>query len=327
MPRSVAVTGAAGFLGGHVVKALMADGDRVVGIDRRPAPTHLVERGGLSWLRCELTTAGPARAGLPAPAADLPAALRDVDAVLHLAGCPGVRDTSVDVEHRRQRDNVDAAAIVLQHTPLHVPVLVTSSSSVYGGSRWSRPSAETDLVDPRGGYAASKAVVETLCAQRRAAGGLVLVTRPFTLVGEDQRADMALARWIDAARAGRPLRIFGAPERTRDITDVRQAARVLVSLLSHAPHWAAAGGTVNVGTGRAHTLAELADAARAAADADVPIVVEPASAVEVRHTLADTRRLQALIGFSPHTDLQTLVTRQAATQPSRSGAVADAVST
>lgn len=303
----VVVTGAAGFLGGHVVEALLTRGHHVLGVDRAPIPAHLRGPDGLGWLQQDLT-AQPHEVDR----ALLAAALRCTDAVLHLAGCPGVRDAAADVEHRRQRDNVDATVAVLAQTPCATPVLVTSSSSVYGGSRWSRPSVEGDPLEPRGGYAASKVRAEKLCAQRRAAGGAVLVVRPFTLTGERQRPDMALARWIEAARAGRPLQVFGTPTRSRDITDVRQAAEALVRLAHRADDWATAGAAVNVGTGQAHTLAALAEAVRTATDSDVPVVVEPAAPVEVRHTLADTRRLASLVGVVPHTDLAGLVARQVA---------------
>ncbi len=303
MSAHVVVTGAAGFLGGHVVETLLARGQCVLGIDREPTPPHLEGRAGLGWLQEDLTA--------PAQGADAVGhGLGGAAAVWHLAGCPGVRDAGHDVEHRRQRDNVDATTVVLDRTPRHTPVLVTSSSSVYGGSTWSRPSVETDVMAPRGGYAVSKVRTERLCAARQADGGSVLVARPFTLAGERQRADMALAGWIDAARAGRPLRILGAPSRTRDVTDVRQAADLLIRLVE-----TGAGGVVNVGTGAGHTLKALADAVRTVTGRDVPVAVEPAWVAEVRHTRADTRRLRSLVGAAPHTDLIALVARQAAAPP------------
>lgn len=299
MSTGVVVTGAAGFIGGHVVEALLAHGLGVTGVDRHPRPDHLAQ-APLHWVEAELTARDEA----------LQQALRDADAVLHLAGCPGVRDRAPDVDLRRRRDNVHATATVLDATPRSTPVVVTSSSSVYGGSRWRRPCREEDPLRPRGGYAESKVQVEALCARRAEAGGQVLVARPFTVAGERQRPDMALSLWIDAARAGLPLHLLGSPDRTRDITDVLDVARALVRLAE-----VGGVGTVNVGTGQAHTLAELADAVCAAVDDDVPRVVEPAATEEVRHTLASTTRLQALIGFVPVTDLARLVARQAAAQP------------
>jgi nucleoside-diphosphate-sugar epimerase len=159
---------------------------------------------------------------------------------------------------------------------------------------------------PRGGYAFSKASVEELCVARLGSGATVTVVRPFTVAGEGQRPDMALARWIDAARAGRPLHVLGSPHRTRDVTDVRDAARALVVLAESRFK-----GPVNIGTGQAHSLADLVDAVAAAVDVPVRTVVEPAHQDEVADTLADTRRLRALVGFVPETDVPSLVARQA----------------
>ena len=296
---STVVTGAAGFLGGHVVERLVSAGVTVLGIDREPPTANLEGMPGVTWLRRDLTAAGDVVAR----------ALAGADVVLYLAGCPGVRDRAPDVEWRRQRDNVEATSRVLAATPPSTPLLVTSSSSVYGGSRLARPCAETDPLAPRGGYAASKVEVERRCAARHAAGGAVIVTRPFTVAGERQRPDMALSRWIDAARRGEPLMMLGSPDRSRDVTDVRQVARALVQLV-----WSGATGTVNVGTGSAHSLADLVDAVRSAVGRDVRTVVVSAGREEVRHTLADTTRLESLLGWSPRTYLRSLVARQAAAQ-------------
>ncbi len=311
---SVVVTGAAGFLGGHLVDLLLRQQTSVLGVDREPVPAHLAGRPGLTWVRTELTD--------PVGRRPVDEALRAADAVWHLAGCPGVRDRAADVDRRRHRDNVAATAAVLTGTPPRTPLLVTSSSSVYGGSRSARPCAETDSLDPRGGYAASKARAERLCRDRAAAGGHVLVLRPFTVAGERQRPDMALSQWIDAARRDRPLLLLGSPERTRDLTDVRQVARALVDLAR-----CGATGTVNLGTGRAHSLTALADAVCSAVGRDVPRVVRPVGPAEVRHTLADTARLERLVGWVPRTDLAELVARQVAAQPDAAPAVRTAAAT
>jgi nucleoside-diphosphate-sugar epimerase len=291
------VTGAGGFVGGHLVQTLTAAGRRVFAVDRAECPAHLAGRPGVEYVTAELTSRDER----------VDTALCEAYEVFHLAGCPGVRDASTDVEWRRHRDNVLATAAVIAATPAATPLVVTSSSSVYGGARWHRPSREDDELHPRGGYAASKVAAERLCERRRAEGGRVLVARPFTVAGERQRPDMALARWIAAARAGLPLPLFGSPERTRDITDVRDVARCLAALAE-----TGASGVVNVGTGRSHTLAELADAVCAAVGRDVPRLVVRAADEEVRDTLADTTRLHRLIGFGAVTRLADLVARQVA---------------
>ncbi|GAA2848662.1 NAD-dependent epimerase/dehydratase family protein [Streptosporangium fragile] len=287
------MTGAAGFIGRMLTRTLIEAGENVVGIDRIPQPA----RPGLTVLTADLLDDD----GL------VRAALDGADVVYHLAGCPGVRDRRPGVARRRHRDNVLAGARVLAAVPPSVPLLVASSSSVYGGARGGWPSRESDPPRPAGGYAESKTLLERLCAERIARGGLTTVVRPFTVAGEGQRPDMALSQWLAAAREGRPLRVLGSLDRTRDVTDVRQVARAMTDLVARG-----AQGTVNIGTGRGHSLRALAAAVAEALGAEVSFAVEPASPVEPGASLADTSRLRSLVGWTPETDLLDLVRRQAA---------------
>lgn len=286
------VTGAAGFIGRMLVRELLAHGP-VVGIDRLPQEPQ----PGLVALTADLLDQHGA----------VREALAGADVVFHLAGCPDVRDRRPDAGEWRYRDNVLATAAVLAAVPQRTPLLVTSSSSVYGGTRAGRPCREGSRLRPRGGYARSKALLEDVCEGRRHAGGKVMVVRPFTVAGEGQRPGMALSRWIEAARCGRPLRVLGSPERSRDITDVRQAVAALIDLAG-----SGADGTVNLGTGTARTLAEIVGAVERVLDVPVTTEVVAAHRVEVAHTLADTRLLRRTIGWVPETDLDDLVARQAA---------------
>ena len=144
---TIVVTGASGFIGAHVARALLARGERVVGLDRLP-PT-VADDGFL-----------PLCVDLAAPHAEALDALHAADAVVHLAARPGVRDRSPGIELRRHMDNVVATEQVLAAVPRHVPVVVASSSSVYGGARRGWPSHEDDRLRPRGGYARSKVAAE-----------------------------------------------------------------------------------------------------------------------------------------------------------------------
>ena len=293
------VTGSAGFIGRMLVTALAERGP-VVAVDRVPqeAPP------GVETITADLLDADP----------DVRAALAEASVVHHLAGCPDVRDARPDADQHRYRDNVLATSAVLAAVPMSTALLVASSSSVYGGSRDGRPSAEHHRLRPRGGYARSKVVVEQLCAARAEAGGQVAVVRPFTVAGEGQRPGMALSRWIAAARDGDPLRIFGSPRRSRDLTDVRQAVQGLVELGELARAGVAIG-TVNLGTGHPLELGDIVTAIGRALGVPVRTVVEPAADVEVAHTLADVTRLRGLLGWSPHTDIDALVARQIAHTP------------
>ena len=287
------VTGAAGFIGRTLVSALRSAGERVIGIDREPQAAQ----PGVHAITADLLGGDPA----------VLAALAEADAVFHLAGCPGVRDETPGIAVRRYRDNVLATAFVTAAVPLRTPLVVTSSSSVYGGARHGKPSRERDRLHPRGGYAESKLLVERMCESRVEAGGIATVVRPFTVAGEGQRPDMALARWIAAARVGRALVVFGSRNRSRDITDVRHVADALIALAARGHR-----GAVNVGTGTGHTLAALVAAIAEALDRDVEMVVGPAQPAEVADTRADNRLLRRLIGWTPETDLLALVRRQIA---------------
>lgn len=290
----VVVTGSSGFIGGHLVAALSNRGERVIGIDRRPSPP----RAGFEPLVAELVGNDV-----------FIDVLLGADAVFHLAGCPGVRDRGPDVARRRWHDNVLATEAVLAATPPTTPLVVTSSSSVYGGASGPTGPAcrEADLLRPRGGYAVSKAAVEARCAHRLRGGGAVAIARPFTVVGEGQRPDMALATWLTAATAGRPIQLLGSPARTRDVTDVRDVVRAIVAMADRGVT-----GPLNVGTGVGHRLDELIAAVLTVTGAPASVVVVPAAHAEVRHTLANTALIERRLGFVPRTDLLDVVARQAA---------------
>ena len=106
-----------------------------------------------------------------------------------------------------------------------------------------------------------------------------------------------------------PLQVYGSLERTRDVTDVRDVARVLALL---AEPGRAPGGVLNIGTGRPHSLAALVAAVASATGTHVRTLVTPAAAVEPADTWACTNRLRTVAGFVPQTDLTEVVARQVA---------------
>lgn len=283
----IVVTGSSGFVGTNLVTRLVDAGCDVVGIDRRPPP---VVHGAPT----ELTE-------LSRPSRAARRLLGDAAAVVHLAARPGVRDSDPDIEHQRWRDNVLAPRRVVSAMDPDAHLVVTSSSSVYGGSHQGRPCREGHPLDPIGGYAVSKVLTERE-AERHA--GPTCVLRPFTIVGEHQRPDMALARWIGLAERGEPLTVYGAFDRTRDLTDVADVVRAIVVALDRE-----ATGTFNVGTGIAFTLGECVDAVRAAIR-DVAVRLVPSPVGEPDDTLADTASCASALGFVPVTSLPDVVERQ-----------------
>lgn len=287
------VTGSAGFIGSHLVERLIGRGYRVTGIDRQS------RSDGASYEHMTIDLSDhPSRN-------DLADVVAGADLVFHLAAKPGVRDSGPAIDAMRQRDNVVATRNLLSVVPDATPVVATSSSSVYGGSPVGVGSREGDALRPKGGYARSKVAMERICEERRARGGLIASIRPFTVAGEGQRPDMAFSLWLDALQNGKPIHLLGSGNRSRDITDIRDAIEGLIRAGELGINE-----TVNLGTGVGHRLIDMATTLLEVTGLDGDIVHRPVSGEEVDATLADTTRCRRLLGFVPVTDLADLLTRQ-----------------
>lgn len=309
------VTGSSGFIGSRLVLRALALGHHVVGVDRLPT-TGLVRAAAQAGPGALVALQGDVTDLLTAQALHDHAAA--ADAVVHCAARAGVRSArgtdAVTLEAERARDILGSARAVLAAVPPATPLVVLSSSAVYGGclDAWGRmrPSRESDPVRPVGPYAAWKVAVEQACAGRAADGGHVTVVRPFTVVGEGQRPDMAVAAWLAAARTGAPLQVLGGLDRSRDLTDVEHVVSGVLTVLDRGVR-----GTLNLGSGRPRTLQEVLDAVRRAvvgtgcATGELRVDVRPAPAEEVPASWACTDRLASL-GLDTTTDLDDVVRRQ-----------------
>jgi UDP-glucuronate 4-epimerase len=164
---------------------------------------------------------------LSGPAAE-PRHVRGVDAVIHLAALPGVRE-----QHRPaalHATNVELTDRLAAAAAAHgARFVLTSSSSVYGHAGV-LPTPEHSPLSPLNPYAASKAAAEVAVLAR---GGDPVIVRPFTVYGPGQRADMAFARWIAAIEAGEPIPWHAAPGTARDFTYVDDAVAGLIAALRH----------------------------------------------------------------------------------------------
>jgi nucleoside-diphosphate-sugar epimerase len=280
----VVVTGCAGFIGSHLTDRLLAEGDDVVGID---ALTDNYDPQ-LKLRNLSDALGHPAfvlhRADLATdPVASL---LEGADAVVHLAGEPGVRSSYGAGALRHHRHNVIATRRILAAARPGQRLVLASSSSVVGSE------------SP---YAQSKAAAERLwidAAVRRGIDAVVL--RPFTVYGPRQRPDMAAARFIAAARAGRHLQVHGDGTQERDFTYVADVVDAFVRA-ARAPF--AGGHVLDIGGGSPVSVRELIEAvARAAAR---PLVVRhgPEQAGDVARTCADPGPAAAELGWAPTVNL------------------------
>lgn len=223
----VAVTGGLGFIGVHLCRALALRGVRVRCVDRigtgtgAPAADSaamLSPLPGITLVRADVGTDS------------LDAALDGADAVIHLAGLPGVR-----AGHRFSdlwRENTVTTVRLARETALRGQrFLLASTSSVYGDAR-ELPTAETTRPAPLNAYAISKLAAEQACLTAVAQEGAdAVIVRLFTVFGEGQRPDMAFARWIEAILCGRPIPLCARTVTARDFTYVGDAVAGLAAAL------------------------------------------------------------------------------------------------
>jgi UDP-glucose 4-epimerase len=251
------VTGGAGFIGSHLVERLLAEGHRVQVVDDLSTGSlaNLAGCEGDPRLEVEVATVSGSES--------LVRWVGEADGVYHLAAAVGVE---LVVKHpiRTIETNLDETEVVLKAARgSGARVLVTSTSEVYGKSPRPAFSEEDDLIIgcpqlARWSYACSKLMDEFLAmAYAREHGLAVTVVRLFNTVGPRQtgRYGMVVPRFVEAALAGKPLRVYGDGTQTRCFCDVRDTVESVYRLMSCD---GAVGEVVNVGTDREVSIEELA---------------------------------------------------------------------
>jgi UDP-glucose 4-epimerase len=256
--RPIVVTGGAGFIGSHLVERLLAEGKRVVVIDD-------FSTGSLKNL--SIVASHPRLRVIHSKVsacAELPGLAAEAESIYHLAAGVGVELVVNSPIHVLQT-NLRETEVLLQAAAEHrVPVLLTSTSEVYGKSQ--KPGFKEDddlLIGPphqaRWGYACSKLMDEFLAlayAKERALP--VIIVRLFNTVGPRQtgRYGMVLPRFLAAARSHLPIKVFGDGEQTRCFCYVSDAVEALIRL-QNCP--VARGEVFNVGSTEEVSIKQLAE--------------------------------------------------------------------
>jgi len=309
----VLVTGGAGFIGSHLVERLLQDGRRVVVIDD-------LSTGNLDNLRAVRNHASLSVVEKKISAcADLPALAGNAEAIYHLAAAVGV-ELVLHSPVRAIQTNVHETEVLLEAAALkRTPLLLASTSEVYGKSQKSVFSEEDDLLigpphQSRWSYACSKLMDEFLAlAYARERGLPVIIARLFNTVGPRQtgRFGMVLPRFIAAARTGAPLKVYGDGGQSRCFCYVRDTVEALVRL--HNPQ-GARGQIFNVGGTEEVTMRVLAETVVHTLGSGSRIEMIPyADAYEpgfedMRRRRPSVEKLFRTIGFRPETDLATIIT-------------------
>ncbi len=302
--RTVCVTGGAGFIGGHLVDALMAVGARVRVIDDL-SNSNLEHLAGLIELEPDRLTFVH---GSILDDESLAQACDGVHTIFHLAAIGSV-PRSMAQPQRSWSVNATGTVRVLEaaRNAKAQRVVLAASSSAYG-DQVELPKVETMTIRPMSPYAVSKIAGEQLLATWSRCYGLSTVSlRYFNVFGPRQPADSAyaavVAAFATALLAGHAPKIYGDGAQTRDFTFVSNA--VLATLLAGASTTKLLGEVVNIGTGRRISVLDLAQSlAKLVGVPHIQPAFVPEREGDVKHSQADIALAKQLLGYEPVTSFE-----------------------
>ena len=306
------ITGGCGFIGSHLATVLLQRGDKVDVLDNLSTGTidnveHLEKHSNFSMtIGSVMDTQAVSRL------------TRKADVVFHLAAVVGVDLVIANPLCTIETSVVGTKNILRCAAKQRTPVLLASSSEVYGNA--SRlPSAESDTLAlgrtacPRWSYAFSKAIDEALAFAYHSERGLPLVVaRLFNTVGPRQtgRYGMVLPRFVRRALSGDPLLVYGDGRQTRSFTHVDDTVRMLVALMDEPK---AHGDVFNVGSSQQVQIIELAKLVRSRANSASEIQLipyteaHPEGFAEIKHRVPDTSKATSLTRIHPSMEIRAIV--------------------
>jgi UDP-glucuronate 4-epimerase len=310
----ILVTGAAGFIGYHVVQALLAEGEEVLGIDnlnsyydpalKQARLERLLQHNGFIFQKADVSE----------PEAILPLAeTPQLDAVIHLAAQAGVR-YSLENPFAYVQSNVMGQVAMLEMARRVGGLknfVYASSSSVYGANT-KVPFDIADAVEkPQSLYAATKRADELIAYTYAHLYGLPCTgLRFFTVYGPWGRPDMAYYSFTRAIIEGKPIRIFNHGEMWRDFTYIDDIVQGTIRALRRPPTSGRAPGTsphavYNLGNCRPQKLTDFVAVLEKNIGLKASLLLEPMQAGDVTHTFADIEASRRDLGFEPVTPIET----------------------
>jgi UDP-glucose 4-epimerase len=301
----VVVTGGAGFIGSHLVDALLErTGDSVVVLDnlRRGRMSHLAAHCGNPRFRF---VSGDVRD--PALLAE---AFRDSEIVYHLAAQANVMGAVSEPRYTFESNVVGTFNVLDAAVQCGVRRVVFTSSREAYGEPSSVPVSEDAALTAKNTYGASKVAAEAYCRTFANVFGIEAVILRFANVYGPRDADRIIPKWIDDALQGRALEVHSG----RQVIDFVWVG-VAVEALLRAQTADAAEFPVNVGSGVGTPIGELAARILEVTDSRSRMLVTPERGAEVRRFIADVSRLRRHLGIEPGDDpldhLQQLVGAEA----------------
>lgn len=300
--RSTLITGGAGFIGSHLAELLVAQGRHVTVIDNLSTGS-----------RSNLDSIDPSQ--LRFIESDVEHALPTLDPsqfgeMYHLAAAVGVRLVIERPVYTIRTNVFDTLAVLEFAAAANLPVLIASTSEVYGKSTKTPFSEDDDVaygptIYSRWSYACSKAIDEYLAlAYSRQRGLPTVIARFFNTIGPRQvgRYGMVVPRFVESALRGEPLEIHGDGRQSRCFCDVRDVVTALPRLLAGVD---CHGRVFNIGHDQPIEIAALAELVRETLGSSAPLRFVPYAEAfgegfdDLRHRQPDLTRLRSAVGFQP----------------------------
>lgn len=311
---AVLVTGVAGFIGYHVAAALLARGERVLGLDnlndyydirlKQARLDRLSEQTGFAFARLDVADREAVH--------DFVAANPDIDRIVHLAAQAGVRHSLVD-PYAYVQSNV-MGHLVIQEAARRLGrlehLVYASSSSVYGANR-ALPFAETDRVDaPVSIYAATKRADELMSYAYGHLFGLPQTgLRFFTVYGPWGRPDMAYYAFARAIVAGEPITVYDDGRLKRDFTYIDDIVEGVLGCLDRPPTGELPVRLLNIGNHRSELVSTLIALLEQELGREAIIHAVPRPRADVEETFASVDAITTLTGYAPRTPLAVGIPR------------------
>jgi len=292
------VTGGAGFIGSHICEELLRRGHAVAVLDNFATG----RRENLRGMERDLTLVEGDLRDL----VTVREAMRGADYVLHQGALPSVPRSIADPITSHQVNTEGTLNVLVAARDAEIKrVVFASSSSVYGDTPV-LPKREDMTPAPKSPYAVSKLTAEHYCRVFHEIYGLETVSlRYFNVFGprQDPASQYAavIAKFTRAMLDGRELTIYGDGEQTRDFTYV---ANVVEANLRAATAPGAAGKVFNIACGKRISLNQIAAHLAEMVGSEAAIRYDPPRAGDVRDSLADIGRAQAVLGYQPQIDVE-----------------------
>jgi UDP-glucose 4-epimerase len=309
---NVLITGGAGFIGSHLAEHLIDAGHDVLVLDDLSTGQMANLSNVVGHKRFHYRIGSATDLPLVAEMVDL------ADVTVHLAAAVGVRLIVERPVHTIETNVHGTETILTSAAKKQRPVIVASTSEVYGKSAKIRFSEDDDVtlgatVHSRWAYACSKALDEWLAlAYWHERGVPVTICRFFNTVGPRQigRYGMVLPTLVAQALRQQPLTVFGTGEQTRCFAHVRDVVECITRLMM-AP--AAIGEVFNIGSDHEVSINALAETVRRITGSSSPIRHIPYDQAyakgfeDMQRRVPDCSKLERTVGFKPTTPLEEII--------------------